>query len=169
MLSIFALGCVAACAQGGERSLFPTRERPEDVPKGVKESREKIRIEKEQKDYDEMLERGEEVRRLTEHLEKSFAQNGRFSDTDLSSLEAIEKATKKIRSELGGSDDDEKIDDILGRDKVVSLAEAVNTLKSAVDTLVEELKKSNRFTVSAAAIQSTNAVVTVARFLRVKN
>ncbi len=116
-----------------------------------------------------MLERGEEVRKLSDRLERSFAQNGRLSDADRAALETVEKNVKKIRSELGGDDDDEKIDKILLDGRNASFADAVDTLKSSAANLVDELKKTSRFTISATAIQTSNAVLSVARFLRIKN
>jgi hypothetical protein len=128
-----------------------------------------MRIKREKKDHEEMLERGEEVRRLSERLEKSFAQNGRLSDTDRAALETLERSAKKIRSELGGDDNDEKIDELLQAGKKATFADAVDTLKNAAANLADELKKTTRFTISATAIQSSNAVLTLARFLRIKN
>jgi len=172
LLSLVAFGSMVASAQGtgaDRRSPFSRPDDSEDMSKGFKETREKMRIEKEKKDHEEMLSRGEEVRRLSERLEKSYAQNGRFSASDLDALEMVEKNAKKIRAELGGDDCDEKIDDLLGHDKAPSLAGALDTLKTAATDLADELQKTTRFTISATAIQSSNAVLTVARFLRIKN
>ncbi len=173
VLSFFACGSVAIRAQavGADgKSLFGKNDgREEEMLKGVRETREKMRIEKEKKEHDEMLERGEEVRRLSERLEKSFAENGHFSDTDRTALETREKNAKKIRSELGGDVDDEKIDELLKAGDKTSFADAVDTLKNVATNLADELKKTTRFTISATAIQSSNAVLKLARFLRIKN
>lgn len=167
-LFVTACGSVAVCAQGADErapSLF-RRHREEDLPRSVLETREKMRIEKEKKDYAEMLERGEETLRLTERVALSFSENGRLSDMDLASLESVEKDVKKIRSDLGGDDDDENVDDIIGPKKPPTIAEAVTSLKVNTENLFDELKKTTRFSISAAAIQSSNAVITIARFLR---
>jgi hypothetical protein len=142
------------------------RRRPEPVPKNVLESREKMRIEKEKKDYAEMLERGDDALKLAERVTHSFGVTGKLSDEDLAMIESIEKNVKKIRSDLGGDDEDEKLDDILGADRQPSLADAVSTLGSATTELIDELKKTTRFSISAAAIHSSNAVLAIARFLR---
>ncbi len=169
---IIALGCVGVHAQGqgaDDKSLFSRNDPDEFMSKGLRETREKMRIEKEKKDHDEMLQRGEEVRRLSERVQRSFTQNGRLSDTDIAALENVEKSVKKIRDELGGSDDDEKIDEVMGPDKTPGLADAVDKLKTAATELVDDLKKTTRFTISATAIHTSNTVLTVARFLRIKN
>lgn len=171
IISLFAFGSLSAYAQRGSDGLpaFATDDELENMSKGLKETRIKMRIDREKKDHDEMLERGEEVRRLSERLGKSFAQNGNLSETDRAALETVEKNAKKIRSELGGDDNDEKIDELLQAGKKASFANAVDTLKNAATNLADELKKTTRFSISATAIQSSNAVLTIARFLRIKN
>ncbi len=162
-----ALCVSAALAQGADErvpSLF-SRHREDDVPKNVLETREKLRIEKEKKDFQEMMDRGEEVLKLTERVEKAFTANGRFSDMELSNIESVEKDVKKIRSDLGGNDDDENLDDVIG-DKQPTIAEAVASLKTTTSALYNELKKTTRFSISAAAIESSNAVLKIVKFLR---
>ena len=170
VISLFALGALTASAQGADgRPVFNSMNDCESLERNLRESCITIRIKKEKKDHEEMLERGEEVRKLSDRLERSFAQNGRLSDADRATLETVEKNVKKIRSELGGDDDDEKIEKILLDGRNASFADAVDTLKSSAANLVDELKKTSRFTISATAIQTSNAVLSVARFLRIKN
>ncbi|MCY7375425.1 MAG: hypothetical protein LH472_05580 [Pyrinomonadaceae bacterium] len=133
----------------------------EDLPKGIQESLAKQRIEREKKDFDEMLERGEEALKLTEQLEKSFAQNNHFSTEDQKKLERLEKVVKKIRNEMGGDGDDETIEN-----KPSSIADALKILKNGTSSLVDELKKTSRYTISVVAVQSSNALLNVVQFLR---
>ncbi len=170
LFCFLAFGSLNVFAQGGadNRPVFAQNE-DRDLPKSARESMEKLRIEKERKNYEEMLQRGEDVRKLAERLEKSLAQNGRFSETDREALATLEKNVKKIRSELGGDDDDEKLDDVLKSGANTSIMDAFDALKNAAISLTDELKKTSRFTISATAIQSSNAVLTVARFLRIRN
>jgi hypothetical protein len=161
--------CLAALAAFGQidadrRDPFSPRHN-EDMPRNVVEKREQMRIDKEKKDHDEMLGRGEEAAKLAERLAASYAANGRLSDVDISNLEAVEKNVKKIRSELGGDADEEAPDEVLGKDKL-NVADAVKSLKETTSSLLDELKKTSRFDISAAAIQSSNAAITIVRFIR---
>ena len=157
---------IAAFAQLGADLRDPyERRRSEDIPKNVRETRDRMRIDKEKKDYDEMLERGEDAVKLTERIARSFQANGRLADTDLGNLETVEKDVKKIRSDLGGDDDDEKVDEFLGHAKL-TMGDAINTLKDTTASLFDQLKKTSRFSISAGAIQSSNTVIKLARFLR---
>ena len=172
-LSFFALILVTIClaAAGAAAQLDADQRDPftprhkDPVSPTVLEKREQMRIDKEKKDHDEMLGRGEETVKLAERLANAYAANGRFSEADMSSLETLEKNVKKIRSELGGDNIDENVTEVLGKDKL-NIADAVNALKDTADTLFDELKKTSRFNISAAAIDSSNAAITIVRFLR---
>ena len=139
----------------------------EDRPRAIEERLVKMRIEREKKDHNEMVARGEELHQIVNELEKSFATNGRLSDADLSNLTAAEKLAKKIRSDLGGSNDDEEDVKPGEGNKPFSLSDAVKAIQTTSEKLFGELKKSTRFTISVPAIQSANAVIRLARFLRV--
>jgi hypothetical protein len=163
---------MAISAQGtgaDNRQSFTRPCEGKDLPRFEEETCAKMRIEQSKKEHDEMLKRSEEVRQLSERLERSFVLNGKLSSEDRNLLESLEKNVRKIRSELGGSDDDEKIDDVLKGGQNTPFADAVDTLKNTAVTLADEVNKTTRFSISAAAIQSSNAVLAVARFLRVKN
>jgi ATP-dependent Lon protease len=142
-----------------------TEEEDSDKPKSFRETLEKLRIEKEKKDYAEMLERGAEALRLTEELEKAYAKSGRLDSSEMNKLVSVEKLVKKIRNELGGDDEDgdenERIAAPLEKGAVIQ------TFRSTTVKLLDELKKTTRFTVSAAAIQASNAVLKIAKMLRI--
>ena len=142
----------------------------EELPKNIKENLVKHRIEQEKKDYNEMLERGEEALKLSEELEKSVAANNKISSQDQVKLARLEKIVKKIRKELGGDDDDaqteEKIETAEIEEKPGAVSSAVKKLQSTATKLVNELKKTTRFTVSVVAIQSSNSLLKILKFIR---
>jgi hypothetical protein len=168
--SMISLGFVCAHAQRGadNKPSFVGRCQEIDLSRFEKETCEKMRIAQEQKDHDAMLKRGEEVQRLSERLVRSYELNGKLSSDDRNLLESLEKNVKKIRDELGGDGDGEEIDDVIGPDKKPNLENAVDKLKTITANLVDDLKKTTRFSISATAIQSSNAVLAVARFLRIR-
>jgi hypothetical protein len=145
-------------------------DRDDDQPPSVGEMVEKQRILRQKKEYGEMLKRGDEALKLSEELETSFNESESLSPKDLERLAALEKVVGKIRGDLGGGDDDDKLEDSTGpennaRRDVVS---AFKFLRSSTVRLVDELKKSSRFSISVAAVESSNAVIRIARFLRLK-
>ncbi len=139
----------------------------EDYPKSIKESLAKQRIETEKKDFQELLARGEEVAKLSRELEKSFAQNNSLTPEDEKKLNRVEKLVKKIRSEIGADNvgDDER-GEIEPEEKPSNVLNALKSLQSTTGKLVAELKKQTRHTVSVVAIQSSNILLKVVRFIR---
>lgn len=138
----------------------------EDRPKSFKETLEKMRIQKEKKDYAEMLDRGREALKLSEELENTYTNTGRLDSSDMSKLVEVEKLVKKIRSELGGGDDDGD-DEVKETARPAGQGDVIKSFRKTTGKLIEELKKTTRFTVSAAAIQTSNAVLKLAKLLRI--
>jgi membrane-associated HD superfamily phosphohydrolase len=133
----------------------------EDFPKGIKESLAKSRIEREKKDYEELLRNGEEAVKLSESLEKSFTESNKLSAEDQKKLDRLEKLAKKIRRELGANDNDN-----VDEENPSSMLNAFKTLQSSTSELVAELKKTTRHSISVVAIQSSNAFLKVIKFIR---
>ena len=154
-----------------DASLRSPRSDRGEGPFGLRDMLAKQRAERDKKDHEAMLERGDEALRLTKQLEVSFSQNNGFSEVDRVRLESLEKVVTKIRKELGGDDDAEegpnwiKSEDV---PKPSTMEEAFKFLRSTTVKLVDELKKTTRFSISAAAIQSSNTVIKLARFLRLR-
>ena len=168
LTSVFILaGSVLVSAQAEDR--FPdehSRRREAPPPANVREMLERMRIDKEKKDHDEMITRGEEVIKLADQLEKSFDDRGQLSEADRAKLQSIEKDVKKIRSELGGNDDaDDEAKETEAPSGGLTVSSAVSSLKSTSAALLQELKQSSRFSISVPAIEASNATLKLARFL----
>jgi hypothetical protein len=153
--------CVNAQMDASTRDGRPRQE--EDLPKSIKENLAKGRIEQEKKEHEELLKRGEEALKLTGELEKSFAANNKLSAEDFKKLERLEKLVKKIRTDLGGDDDEENAEN-----KPSTLENAFQALQENTVKLVDELKKSTRYSISVIAIESSNVLLKVVKFLRFK-
>jgi seryl-tRNA synthetase len=160
-LIVGAVTLVNAQSDATTRNGIPTKI---DLPSGIKESLAKQRIDREKKDFAELLTRGEEAVKLSNELEKSFTQNNQLSAEDRKKIERLEKLVKKIRNELGGDGGDEKnnLDD-----KPLSVMTALNTLQNNTVKLVDELKKTTRYSISVIAVESSNLLLKVVRFLRI--
>ena len=170
--ALILMGCMFCLAQTPDPSFGrPGDASKEETPKSLKETLEKLRIEKEKKEHNQMLERGGEIVKITVELEKTVDQNGRLTDKEYSKVATVEKLVKKIRNELGGDDDDgDDPDDQVGmQNKGLSPTDAVKSLVSKTAKLFDELKKTTRFTISASAIQASNSVLRLARFLKLSH
>src|SRR5687767_6425072 len=97
------------CAQSADnRSPILSSTDDRNRPKSFTETLEKLRIEKEKKEFNQMVARGEEALKISTDLEDTFIRTGRLSEQELEKVETVEKLVKKIRGELGGDDDDEQ-------------------------------------------------------------
>jgi len=169
LAAIAVIGAVECYAQADASSAEPGRRttREMDMPKGFHEMRAKQRLERERKEHEEMLARGEEALLLTKQLENSFAQSEQFTSQDRKNLESLEKLVSKIRKDLGGRDDDEEDAEATAPEaKPSTLKEAFKYLQSSTVKLVDELKKTTQYSISAIAIQTSNSVLKIVRFLR---
>jgi hypothetical protein len=150
-------------------SIFDSTEKDER-PKNIKEKLIQMQIEKDKKDHDEMVARGEEAVKLSTELETSYVEKGSLTDKDLVKLDRVEKLVKKIRDELGGDDDDEAVNsESIQPVNKGFIAEAIDSLKLRSTTLLDELKKTTRFTISAAAITTSNSLLRITKFLRFRH
>lgn len=139
-------------------------ERP-DAPPTFSEMLAKKRAEQEKREHEELLKRGDTALALADELETSFEKNEKLSNEDAKKLAELEKLVVKIRRELGGDDGDGEIEDT-EPPKPSTMKEAIGFLKNSTVKLVDELKRTTRFSISAVAIQTSNAVIRVARLLR---
>ena len=172
ILLVFVFIAAANINAQGEASTANGRApQKEDLPKNIKETLIKQRIEQEKKEYHEMLERGEEALKLSEELEKSVGENNKITSQDQIKLARLEKIVKKIRRELGGDDDDDaqtenKFEAAEIEEKPSAVSGAIKKLQVTATKLVDELKKTTRFSVSVIAIQSSNSLLKILKFIR---
>lgn len=140
--------------------------RGRDVPpKGVQDMLYRMQSEKIKKEYDELLDRGQQAATLTGDLERSVSSVGKLSSDDIGKLGDLEKLVKKIRDGLGGGDDD--VDPaILSAEKQSGIASNVKYLNDSAGSLLEELKRSTRFSISVNAIECSNSMLRTIQFLR---
>lgn len=162
LLSFFALTSLVVQGQitAATRDGTP---KEEEVPQNIKENLAKLRISQDKKDHDELIERGEQALKISEQLEFSFKNNNKFTNTDYQNLKELEKLLKKIRKELGGSDDDSMDEEDT---KPTDLGEAVKNLRENTINLLEFLQKTTRHSISATAIKTSNTVLDVIKFMR---
>jgi hypothetical protein len=161
-------GCISICAQQEADKSVLKPEDPDSSPKNIKEMMVKMRIDESKKQYDEMLDRGQQAVKISEQLEKDFAAKNQLSPDDLSKLEGLEKLVKKIRGELGGGDDERVAADDDQKDDPMptNAADGIKALGQMTTKLVNELNNTSRFSISVAAIETSNSVLKVVRFLR---
>ncbi len=164
--TVLAMMTICVNAQGEASTANGRPPQKEELPKNIQETLRKQEILKAKKDHEEMLKHSEEAIKLSEELEKSYTKNSSLSAEDRKKLDRLEKVLKKIRRELGGDDDTGKTETEIDEEKPSTVVTALKKLQSAATSLFNELKKTSRFSISVVAIQSSNSLLKIVRFLR---
>lgn len=130
----------------------------------------KQRTAREKKEYEELLERASEAVKLSNDLARSLEKNKIFTDSERKQLAEYEKLIGKIRDDLGGDDDGKTtlIADKEGKTPK-DVREGVLYLKRSTSSLLEQIQRSTRFSISVAAIETSNTLIRLSRFLRLTN
>src|SRR5438270_11937338 len=91
--------CSCAIAAFGQEAdaRFPGQQKnTEDQPVGIRETREKMRIDQEKKEYQEMVDRSQQALKLSQDIEKSFEQQSTLTRADQEKLDELEKLVQKV-------------------------------------------------------------------------
>lgn len=134
------------------------------LPIGFREKLIKIRIDEDKEDFNKLISRTETVSKLSKEIHASYEKNNALTPKDWSKLKELKKLLKKIRRKLSAKNDDKKM---LNR-KPKSLADAINKLRESTAFLLKEIRKTNRYSISVAVIQSSNTVWKLVKFIRLK-
>lgn len=125
------------------------------------EMRAKLILKEEKKRYDEHLERAREVSHLASQLVQSYEATRTFNSEDNKKLERLEKLTKRIRNEAGGSDTDPDV-----KDMPADTASALKTVAEMAEELRKMVEKTPRHVISAAVIGQANKLIGVIQYVR---
>lgn len=146
------------------RPLSPRGSRTDDSERSIREQLIKLCIKENKKEFEELLERTEDIARLGDEISSSYETNHRLVPEDFEKLEKLESLLKKVRNELRASDDDEDEESAPG-----SPMEAVQILREQTGNFLIEIKKTTRHSVSVAAVRGSNALLRIVKFLRLNN
>ena len=118
-------------------------------------------IETAEKDHQENVDRAREAAQLSTEIRDFFLNNKTLGRTEVKKLERLEKLTRKIRSEAGGSGSDETIET-----PPQEIASALSRLAEVSDKLRKGVENTPRQVVSASVIEHTNEVLELIHFIR---
>ena len=135
----------------------------DDVDFGSRETdaRTRLILKAEKKAYEEHVARAKEASDLAAELKTTYAATNVFNAADQKKLERLEKLTKRIRNEVGGSEMDGN-----PRDVPNTVSDAINALADMAKELYDEVEKTPRRVVSASLIEQANKLLAVIQFVR---
>jgi hypothetical protein len=114
-----------------------------------------------EKDHKENLERAREAVQLSTEIRDAFLHSKAFSRVEEKKLERLEKITRKIRSEAGGSDGEVTVEDVPDR-----IEAALTRIAEVSDKLRKVVEKTPRQVISAAVIERANELLELIRYAR---
>jgi hypothetical protein len=114
-----------------------------------------------EKDYRENLERAREAAQLSTEIRDAYLQNKAFSRVEAKKLERLEKLTRKIRNEAGGSDGE-----AANESTPVQVEPALARIAEISEKLRNVVEKTPRQVVSASVIERANELLEILRYIR---
>lgn len=127
----------------------------------VEEMRAKWEIKIAEKQRKENVGRAREAAQLSSEIQVAYSRNQVFSENERKRLERLEKVTRKIRSEAGGSDGDVTIDNMPSQ-----LEPALKRLAELSDQMRQAVEDTPRQVVSASVIEHANEVLELIRYVK---
>ena len=125
------------------------------------EMRARLEVQRSEKLRKENLDRAREVAQLGLELRDIYSKNRSFDRDGIKKLERLEKLTRRIRSEAGGTDDEEMM-----RDAPRELATALTRIADLSVELRKGVEKTPRLVISAAVIDRANQLLELIDFVR---
>jgi hypothetical protein len=125
------------------------------------EMRARLEIQRAEKLRRENLDRAREVAQLGTELRDAYADHQVLAREEIKKLERLEKLTRRIRSEAGGSDDDEPLEDAPREMNV-----AIKRIAELSEELRKGVEKTPRLVISTAVIEHANELLELIGFVR---
>ena len=125
------------------------------------ETRTRMILKKEKKEYEEHVERAQEARDLAAELQKTYEIARSFNAADYKKLERLEKLTRRVRNEVGGSQTDAD-----PKELPRTHDEAVRLLADMAKELCDEVEKTPRRVVSTSIINQANKLIALIQYVR---
>ncbi len=157
LLILFVSCTGAASAQINRNAPDPSAEES----KTLEEMRVRWEIKYAEKERLENLDRAREAAQLGSELYKTFSSSKTFSPIEKKKLDRMEKVTRKIRNQAGGSDGDVVIENMPNQTEP-----ALKRLAEIADEMRKAVEKTPRQVVSASVIERANEVLEIIRYVR---
>jgi hypothetical protein len=125
------------------------------------EMRARLILKEEKKRYDEHLERAREASKLAAQLSETYKAKQAFDSEDGKKLERLEKLTRRIRNEAGGSEAEPDVKNI-----PLDMVSAVNRVSEMAEDLRKLVEKTPRHVISTAVIDQANTLIGIIQYVR---
>lgn len=114
-----------------------------------------------EKEHRENLERAREAARLGTELRDAYASNKFLGTVEMKKLERLEKITRRIRSEAGGSEGETTLKEVPQK-----LETALAQAADVAEAMHKCVEKTPRHVVSTSVIERANELLEIIRYAR---
>lgn len=161
--------CASAVA-GAQIRRVPPSETPrsaekkdDDVDFSTRESdmRTRLILKAEKKAYEENVERAKEARQIASDLKSVYESKKAFDSEDRKKLERLEKLTRRIRNEAGGSDTNAD-----PKDLPVTVDRALPLIAEKAEELCKAVENTPRRVLSTSIIDQANKLISLIQYVR---
>lgn len=170
LISLFVFAAsLTTLAQSSELPALGGRgnsEKDEPYPTTITENLAKMRIKAARKEFDELVQRIEETKVISDELDRSYETTQNLNPVDAKKIERLEKLLKKIRSQIGAESDNDDENEFAASNAPVG--SVIKNIKDDAKQLLSEIKKTGRFAISVVAIESSNSMLKLVRFIKQK-
>ncbi len=132
---------------------------PEEQNETMLDTLRRMKIKREEEDHKKLLSKGFQIKQDVEALSKDAA-NGSLPHSADKRLKDIEKSAKQIRTEFGGSKDEEL------EPPPNNMDEALKPLGETSTQLNDRLAKTSRQVISISVVESATDIVQLVKILR---
>jgi hypothetical protein len=165
-IGLFLFGLLVCGAQAQTSHLPPTirtgREDPRDPSQQTREEMMRtLEIKRAEKSHKQNLERAQEGAQLGFELRDFYVRQKTLGAPELKKLGRLEKLVRQLRSDAGGSDDEEPL-----KDPPRDLNAALTRIADCAEELRKAVEKTPRQVISASVITQTNELIELVRAAR---
>jgi len=170
-IAVMLLAATSAAAQAPPVSKRPAAPPPSSgLPDGSEQERSnlpedmRIRMEIARADaeYKKTLDEADKLSTLSVEVTRGFHDTGKLDGDGLKKIGTIEKLAKRILSQAGGDEVDERSTDLQHK----PLNEVLEEMSLAADKVQKSIKEQTRFVVSATVISNANEIIHLAQYIR---
>lgn len=158
---LFVIGCLflIAPAVKGQTTGMGQVAPPEEQNETMLDTLRKMKIKREEEEHKKTLSKGFQIKQNIQALLKD-ASDGRLPHSAEKRLKDIEKSAKQIRSDFGGSGDEEL------ESPPNTLDDALKRLDETGTQLNDRLAKTSRQVISVSVVESATDIVQLVKILR---
>ncbi len=162
LILLFVLLVLTGASSGQAQSVEAGAQssQPEEQSEVLRDTLKRMQIQREEERHKKLVERADQLKAIVESL-LSDVRGNQLARAAEKKLKEIERSAKHIRSESGGSDDNQPLDP-----PPANLQEALKRLREASADLHASVEKTSRHVISLSVVAGASEVIDLVKVIR---